>query len=213
MPPWGADPEHSLKMRNDRSLTQQQIDTIAAWVDGGAPKGSDADLPAVPKFAEGWTYGREPDYILEMPSSSRFPPKASSACRCSTRRCRSTRIGSPKCWRSGPATGPVVHHAGVFVVDIPEGARIDEHGRSDCANGKAATDRGEGLAGRADTTALPGANKLLSWVPGRGVDSHRPDVGKRIPAASTSTGSSTTTRSARRRPIARGSASGSTRCR
>src|SRR6266511_6076105 len=35
MPPWGADSEHSLKMRNDRSLTQQQIDTIAVWVDGG----------------------------------------------------------------------------------------------------------------------------------------------------------------------------------
>src|SRR6185295_7523430 len=33
MPPWGADPEHSLKMRNDRSLSQQQIDTIVAWVD------------------------------------------------------------------------------------------------------------------------------------------------------------------------------------
>src|SRR5947208_6877002 len=32
MPPWGADPDHSLKMRNDRSLTKDQIDTIAAWV-------------------------------------------------------------------------------------------------------------------------------------------------------------------------------------
>ena len=28
MPPWGADPAHSLKMRNDRSLSQSQIDTI-----------------------------------------------------------------------------------------------------------------------------------------------------------------------------------------
>src|SRR6185295_1840356 len=59
MPPWGADPDHSLKMRNDRSLSTAQIDTIAAWVDGGAPRGSDADLPAPPKFAEGWTFGRE----------------------------------------------------------------------------------------------------------------------------------------------------------
>src|SRR5262249_39892073 len=39
-----------------------------------------------------------------------------------------------------------------------------------------------GGAGRADEAALPGANKLLSWVPGRGVDSHRADIGKRIPA-------------------------------
>src|ERR1041385_3569362 len=34
MPPWGADPEHSLKFRNDRSLSREQIDTIVAWVDG-----------------------------------------------------------------------------------------------------------------------------------------------------------------------------------
>src|SRR5437016_2576089 len=32
MPPWGADPAHSLKMRNDRSLTERQIDTIVARV-------------------------------------------------------------------------------------------------------------------------------------------------------------------------------------
>jgi hypothetical protein len=45
MPPWGADPEHSLKFRNDRSLTAAQIDTIAAWVDGGAPRATPSDMP------------------------------------------------------------------------------------------------------------------------------------------------------------------------
>src|SRR5438270_14029588 len=34
MPPWGADPDHSLKLGNDRSLSQKQIDTIVARVDG-----------------------------------------------------------------------------------------------------------------------------------------------------------------------------------
>src|SRR6059058_4415533 len=52
MPPWGAD-------------TPQGIDTIAAWVDGGAPKGNDKDLPKTPKFAEGWSIGT-PDAIFEM---------------------------------------------------------------------------------------------------------------------------------------------------
>ncbi|MDP2389897.1 MAG: cytochrome c, partial [Acidobacteriota bacterium] len=36
MPPWGADMTQSLPMRNDISLSQKEIDTIAAWVDGGA---------------------------------------------------------------------------------------------------------------------------------------------------------------------------------
>jgi hypothetical protein len=44
MPPWGADPEHSLKFRNDRSLSRTEIDTIAAWVDGGAPRGNPSDM-------------------------------------------------------------------------------------------------------------------------------------------------------------------------
>src|SRR6476646_9436327 len=73
MPPWGADPAHSLKMRNDRSLSQAQMDTIVAWVAGGAPKGSDADLPALPTFKEGWTAGREPDAILDMPVEFSIP--------------------------------------------------------------------------------------------------------------------------------------------
>ena len=181
MPPWGADPAHSLKMRNDRSLTQAQIDTIVAWVDGGAPKGSDADLPPVPKFADGWTFGREPDYILEMPVEASIPAEGEVGVQM---------FYTPVPWPEDrfaetleirPGNRAVVHHAGVFVVDLPEGATV-VNGRLVEPGGKAATDRGEGLAGRADTTALPGANKLLSWVPGRGVDSHRADVGKRIPA-------------------------------
>src|SRR6266540_6454208 len=181
MPPWGADSEHSLKMRNDRSLTKQQIDTIAAWVDAGAPKGNDADLPPVPKFAEGWTYGREPDYIIEMPVEAQIPAEGELGVQMYYTPVPFTEDRVAETLEIRPGNRAVVHHAGVFVVDIPEGAKIVD-GRLIAPNGKAATDRGEGLAGRADTTALPGANKLLSWVPGRGVDSHRADIGKRIPA-------------------------------
>src|SRR6187431_33294 len=64
MPPWGADMSQTLPMRNDISLSQKEIDTIAAWVDGGAAKGNAADMPPSPKFATGWTNGTEPDLIL-----------------------------------------------------------------------------------------------------------------------------------------------------
>ena len=72
MPPWGADSTKSLKFRNDRSLTQAQIDTIASWVDAGAPKGDDKDLPALPTFAAGWKNG-EPDYVIQMPVEFQLP--------------------------------------------------------------------------------------------------------------------------------------------
>ena len=64
MPPWGAD-SSVRAYKNDASLTQTEIDTIAAWVDGGAPEGNAVDLPEVPQFAEGWSIG-EPDLIFTM---------------------------------------------------------------------------------------------------------------------------------------------------
>jgi mono/diheme cytochrome c family protein len=65
MPPWHADP-HYGKFSNDRRLTQAQIDTVAQWVDQGAKEGNPKDLPAAPKFVEGWIIGK-PDIVLQMP--------------------------------------------------------------------------------------------------------------------------------------------------
>ena len=44
MPPWHADPQYG-HFANEARLTQQEIDTITAWVDGGAKEGSPKDLP------------------------------------------------------------------------------------------------------------------------------------------------------------------------
>src|SRR2546425_950374 len=64
MPPWHADP-HYGKFGNDKRLSQQEIDTIAAWVDQGAREGNPKDLPPVPSYAEGWKIGK-PDVVLTM---------------------------------------------------------------------------------------------------------------------------------------------------
>jgi hypothetical protein len=64
MPPWGADPAIG-KFANDVSLEPHEIDTITAWVDGGAPQGNPADLPKAPQFAEGWSIGT-PDLVFKM---------------------------------------------------------------------------------------------------------------------------------------------------
>ena len=71
MPPWGADPAHG-EFKNDPRLSQAEIDTIAAWVDGGAAKGSDADMPKAPQFAEGWTIGK-PDAVFTMEEDYDIP--------------------------------------------------------------------------------------------------------------------------------------------
>jgi mono/diheme cytochrome c family protein len=71
MPPWGADPAHGV-FKNDPRLSDKEISTILAWVDGGAPKGDDKDMPAMPKFTDGWTIG-EPDAVFEMKEAYQIP--------------------------------------------------------------------------------------------------------------------------------------------
>jgi len=69
MPPWPADPNRSLKFRNEARLSQQDIHTLVAWVDGGAPKGNDSDLPPMPNPAQGWLHpkGIAPDSVIVLP--------------------------------------------------------------------------------------------------------------------------------------------------
>jgi hypothetical protein len=71
MPPWPADPNHSMKFRNDPRLSQREIDKLVAWVDAGAPQGNDSDLPPPPVFAQGWLHpkGLAPDLIITLPES------------------------------------------------------------------------------------------------------------------------------------------------
>jgi hypothetical protein len=46
MPPWHLDRSVGVqKFKNDMSLTDEQVDTIVAWVDGGALQGDPKDLP------------------------------------------------------------------------------------------------------------------------------------------------------------------------
>jgi len=71
MPPWLASPENT-HFKNNRRLSQKEIETITAWVDAGAPKGSDEDLPAPPKFEEGWAIGK-PDAIISLDQEVAVP--------------------------------------------------------------------------------------------------------------------------------------------
>jgi hypothetical protein len=181
MPPWGADPSQSLKMRNDPSLSDAQIATIVSWVDGGAPKGNDAEMPPKPVFATGWTRGSEPDYVLEMPVEFEIPAEGELGVQMFYSKIPFTEDKFAEALELRPGNRAVVHHAGMFVVDIPEGVTV-VNGRLVGADGKVIGDRGSAGLPRTEGMGLPGSSKLLSWVPGRGVDNHRPNVGKRIPA-------------------------------
>src|SRR5262245_40424318 len=53
MPPWQIDRTVGIqKFKNDRSLTDDQVETIARWVDAGAPQGDPKDMPAAKEWPD-----------------------------------------------------------------------------------------------------------------------------------------------------------------
>jgi hypothetical protein len=69
MPPWFIDKNVGVQhFANDISLNEPEIATIAKWVDAGAPKGNDTDMPK-PKVwpkEDTWQIG-QPDVIVNLP--------------------------------------------------------------------------------------------------------------------------------------------------
>src|SRR5207247_6220206 len=75
MPPWPAAPPYG-RFRNEHTLSDAQVATLAAWADAGAPEGTGM-APAPPRFVEGWTsqMDRPPDQIIEAPLDTELPAK------------------------------------------------------------------------------------------------------------------------------------------
>jgi hypothetical protein len=78
MPPWFIDKNVGVQhFSNDVSLTEQEMATIAKWVDSGAPQGNPADMPPPRQFPDGevWRIG-QPDLIVALPNDVVVKAKA-----------------------------------------------------------------------------------------------------------------------------------------
>jgi hypothetical protein len=192
MPPWFADPHTStLKFGNDRRLSQKEIDTITAWVDGGSQKGADKDLPPLPQYAPGWTFG-VPDLIVDMPIDYEVPAEGEIPM-------QNFYVPVPfteEVWvekvelRAGNSA--VVHHSIANVVRLPEGTTIvngkamRDGAAASRLNGQSARSTGGLSEGGAevfqtqDSFSRAGAFKLVGQAPGKGFEKHYPGTAKRI---------------------------------
>ncbi len=213
MPPWYADRRFG-KFRNERGLTQAEIDMIVAWVDGGAPRGDVADLPAEPQFAAGWHHpsGRPPDAIIEMPIEFEIPAEGELPNFNIFTYVPFEEDKFLEAIEMMPGNSAVVHHAGVYVRDLPPGTIV---GRGPAWRGGPVVEDGaivrisdlsaEELAelgrdpeeleverqlsldqrrARANRGVfdVQGTSKMVAYAPGRGFEQFRPGVGKRLPA-------------------------------
>jgi hypothetical protein len=158
MPPWHADPKIG-EWKNDRHLSTQEIGTISAWVDAGAPEGDSKDAPPAPKFIEGWRIGT-PDATWSIPRKEHVPAEGTVPYR---NLFVPTFLKEDK-WVQAvevkPGSRSVVHHVLVFVL-FPLN-RMKEQPKLDGLNGY-----------------------LGIYVPGEGPTTFPEGMGKYLPAGAT----------------------------
>jgi hypothetical protein len=126
MPPWFAHPD-SRPMKGDQNLKQEEIDTIVAWAEGGAPEGDPADLPPAREFATfagGWAH-RQPDLELRPERASQVGKEVDDEYRC-----YHVKLGLEQdVWVKGvefqPGNTAVVHHFILFQDSKGVGAELD----------------------------------------------------------------------------------------
>ena len=108
MPPWKAEPGFG-EFANDRHLTAQQISTFQQWAAAGEPEGDAVDLPATPKFPEGWTLGK-PDIILEPDEDYTLGAEGGDLYRCFVIPTKLTEDHYISAIEVRPGNRKVVHH-------------------------------------------------------------------------------------------------------
>jgi hypothetical protein len=113
MPPWRADP-HFGEFSNDARLSQTDINTIIAWVDGGAKEGNPKDLPPLPNFNEAWEIGK-PDLVLSMPEEYSLPASGADDYIYFRVPTNFTEDKWVQAVEFRPGNRRVVHHAAIFI--------------------------------------------------------------------------------------------------
>ena len=184
MPPWHAAPPGGVPIRNSRGLSQDEIDTIVAWVDGGAPLGDAAKTPPLPTFSDNeWHHpsGRPPDHILPMPVEMAIPAQGELPYITLYSAIPFEEDVFANAIEMLPSNRSVVHHLSVNVTTLPEGTVLVD-GQAYDAGGAPLTGEAIRAARDSDSNALGGATKLICFVPGRGFEMFHAGVAKRVPA-------------------------------
>ena len=115
MPPWHADPRYG-HFENERRLSQDELDTLAAWVESGSPPGELEKAPEPPEFASGWRIG-EPDVVFQMPEEFTVPAEGKVRYKYFTTKTNFTEDVWIQAAEARPGNRSVVHHIIVFYRD------------------------------------------------------------------------------------------------
>ena len=185
MPPWYADPERSVAFRNDARLSAAEINTLLAWIDGGAPRGQGSD-PRWPALAKGWAHpqGLQPDVIVGLPRA-KLPANGELPY---VRLLIKVTVPQDR-WIVGlqamPGNAAVVHHMGITEVTLANGvtpenmAQLDAVARQLGMPNGALTRPQPSITDASDPTVY---DMLSVYTPGTTYESFRAHAGKLLRA-------------------------------
>jgi mono/diheme cytochrome c family protein len=164
MPPWHIDKTVGIqKFKNDRSLNDEQIDTIVQWVAAGAPKGDPKDMPAPRVWADesGWTMANKfgaPDLVVKSPEYT-MPPVAQDAW-----------------WRPSVPTG-LTEPRWVRAIEIRP---VGKNARKITHHALARLQQPEDMPAELFTNDpnVAGDGLFMEWAVGKNGDEMRPDSGR-----------------------------------
>ena len=129
MPPWHLDKTVGIQnFKNDTSLTDDQITTIVAWVDGGAPMGNVKDMPKPVQFDDDTWHIGKPDLVISLPKPDTVAANApdwwvNRAVETGLTEDRYIKAVETKVSRDGR---PVTHHAiATLIQNDPEAVNAD----------------------------------------------------------------------------------------
>ena len=194
MPPWHADRQYG-RFRNEQSLTQTEIDTIVTWAGAGAREGNPSELPALPKFPEGWQIGT-PDAVFTMPVDYQIPTRGTIDYQYFE---VPTNFTEGKWMQAGEVRAGDRAHVHHIIVSVREPQRSNRPNvvtvTPIVADGQAPTPRAPRAPATAPAAAAPAAgaqatrrggdNMIVNWAVGEDAPVHAPGTAKFIPAGST----------------------------
>jgi hypothetical protein len=163
MPPWHLDKTVGIqKFKNDRSLSDTQIDTIVKWVDAGAPKGDLKDMPAPKQWPDEskWNFAAlygPPDLVIKSPDWT-VPP-----------------VGQDAWYKPVVPTG-IAEPRYVRAIEIRpatvKGRKVTHHALARLQQQEA------NAADNAADDALGVGGLFMEWAVGKQGEQMRPDTGK-----------------------------------
>jgi hypothetical protein len=174
MPPWFAEPNYG-HFDNDRSLAQTEIDTLAAWVNAGAPSGDPTQAPPPRAWPEGWNIGT-PDAVFEMSRPFSVPAKGAINYQYLIMPTHFTEDRWVQQVEVRTSSRSSVHHAVVYIRE--PGSKWLESEPRGVMFSLPASDH------RPNPKSFTTSDLLMVYTPGNAYDQWPPGVAKRIPAGS-----------------------------